>query len=491
MALPKLHSMRDFLRIWFFWKTQAVLIFIIIVGLVSFYAYTCIPRYESHAKILLLPRTSEGSVISADSGDYERRIAILTAKDVNTEIALLRSNDVIKKTVIHFNSHMELKSTDRIWYYDIIVFLKKMVFRMATITRLAEPYKSSVESNIELIQNSLTIKPAEEDSNVIYVTLTAEKPRQAAIVLNKLLEIYIEHHNNVFNKKDGLLFYRDQTVDYRKKLLEVENKLKEFHKKNDIIDLAMQNETIMVLLRNLNETLENIEITYDESKARISILRSELDKNKNDVLVTKEMRNIPVIVGLEESIVPLLIRRSEIQKTYTMSSREHNDINAQIDMLRGEIKKEVYKALRTDELELESLKIKKQSLVKRISNIKEKLAILNQREKTQIELQRQIEIYKNNYILYASKTEDASIFSERANRDLANVSIADSASIPNQRVFPNRMRLLFLSILAGIFSALSFPFILESLDQRLKTASDVEEFLNLPVICNIMEVKSN
>jgi capsular polysaccharide biosynthesis protein len=88
-------------------------------------------------------------------------------------------------------------------------------------------------------------------------------------------------------------------------------------------------------------------------------------------------------------------------------------------------------------------------------------------------------------MLYAKKKQDAIIYSDRKKRNLANVSIADRAVIPNKFFFPNRIVFFLISIFVGTTSALGLPFFLEFIDHRIKHAIDVEELLSLPVICSI------
>jgi capsular polysaccharide biosynthesis protein len=51
--------------------------------------------------------------------------------------------------------------------------------------------------------------------------------------------------------------------------------------------------------------------------------------------------------------------------------------------------------------------------------------------------------------------------------------------------------MLVLSLFFGIFAALVAPFILESVDNKIKTADDVEAILNLPVISSFSEVAAD
>jgi uncharacterized protein involved in exopolysaccharide biosynthesis len=160
-------------------------------------------------------------------------------------------------------------------------------------------------------------------------------------------------------------------------------------------------------------------------------------------------------------------------------------------MLREEIRYEIKKAMKTDELELKSMKIKKDSLNKIILNLLKDANELNQKDRELKELERLVELQKNNYMLYASKTEAARSFNERTNRDLTNVSIADRASIPTKPSSPKRLLNLVLSIFFGLFAAFITPFFLEFLDNKLKSTSDIEDLLSLPVVCNFPEIKNN
>ena len=487
MALTGISSTRDFFRIWFFWKRQAIFIFLLIVGLMMFYAYTCASKYESSAKVLLLPKTNEGEVVS--TGIDEKRITPITNKDLNTEMELIVSNSVLRATVNHFTHQngMRLRTEDRAWYYAISDFAKKIFHKTLVLLKLKEDLLSPFDANVKLLKKSLRIESGTE-SNVIDITLRADNPSATANVLNTLLDIYVKHRNDVFSKEEGMQFYDDNSEFYRVKLQKADEDLKEFQKDWSIVNLDAQTQASINLLTKLNEQLKYIEISYDESKSRIEIFKKGLSENQNDVLVTKEMRDIPAIVELEKGIVPLLIKRSEISKTFTPSSREYQQISGQIQMIRDEIRRETQKALITDELELESLRMKMLSLQEKIDELQHEASELNQKEKKLEELKRLVKLHKDNYMLYAAKTEDARIYSDRTKRNLANVSIADRAAIPVSPVFPNRLFMLILAIFFGTFAASCTPFVLESLDNKLKTAEDVEKLLSLPVISNFPEV---
>lgn len=486
MALVRLTSTRDFFLVWFTWKNQAIMSFFLIVGVVMLFSYVYTPDYESTAKILLLPRTSEGVIIS--TGTDERRVAPVSIADINTEIELLTSDDVLEDTVRSFaKTGMRLKAPAKGWYDKMIDSIKRTIGEALISLRL-QPRVSPFDQKVALLTESLEIEPVAM-SNVILITLRAERPKVAQVVLNRLLEIYIKHHNDAFSKEEGVQFFDDQATKYRNKLEEAEKKLKQFQKQWNIVSLRRQNEANIALLAEFDQELKHIEILIDQTESRIEMLRKTLQKNKKEILITKEMRMIPSIVELERSIVPLLVRRSEILKSFTPSSRKYQDIERQIEMLREDTRNEVMKAIKIDELELQNLRVRHRSLKEKIGELQEEANDLNQKERILGNLQGDVELLTKNYVLYTSKTEDARIQKERKKRDLANVSIADRASLPVKPVFPKKILMLIISVFVGCFAALATPFLLEFLDDRLKTTDDVEDLLSLPTV-SIPEIKN-
>jgi len=488
VALIKLQSTRDVIRTWFFWKTQAVIVFVVIVGLVMAFSFLISAKYESSAKILVLQRSNEGIIVSANL--QEPRLSPVSPEDVNTEMELLTSNEVIKQTVASFGGGgaMGLRVDESEWYDKILDNLKGAIQNILLFLKLKERL-SPFDSSVQLLKDSLTVEPVIR-SNIILITLRAESPKAAQVVLNRLLHVYIKHHNDVFSKREGLSFYQDQEKEYLMKLELAEAKLKAFQDKWNIVELESENQANIKLLSDLTKDLKGLEIAYDAAKIKVELLRKAISKTDKSFLVTEEMRIIPAIVELEKGLVPLLIKRSELNEIYTTSSREYQNINSQIEVLRQEIRNEVIKAVKTEELEIQALLNKMESLQSRISELRETAKKLSQNQIHINAMKREIELARKNYMLYAERTQDERIHQERISRDLANVSIANNATFPFAPVFPKRLLMLLASVMVGLFAALTIPFFLEYLDHRIKTPQEAENLLALPVICAIPEMKN-
>ncbi len=477
MAITTLKSSRDFFRIWFFWKKQAIFIFCVIVIGICFYSFTSTPIYKSTAKILLLPKTNDAIVITAGNDSRQYAIQPVSNADINTEIQLIKSDEVINNTVRDLQkSNVTLSSNNKHSIFNIINFLK-----------WKKKPLSDFEKKARTLYNELTVEPV-LSSNIISVSLKSPYKHQVAKVLEILINNYIKYHNYTFNSNKSHGFYGKQKEYYRQKFLEASKRLEDFSTKNNIINIKSQIQANIKLLTDFQTDLQNLEIQIAENRGKINMLKKGLNASSDRIIISKEMRSLPIIVELAKGLVPLLIKRTEISKTFTHNSREYKQIDEQIAMLRKEIKKASINVSKTDEMENKALCIKRAALLKRIDYLINQSKDL-ERKKEQLQmLKMQVEIAKKNYLKYASKTEDSRLYSKRNASNLANVVVSAPPSIPDRPVSPKKMLAFEVSIFLGLFAAFILPFILETFDNKLKTSDDIETVLEIPVVCVYSEV---
>ncbi len=479
-------TVRDFVRIWFQWKPQAYAAFGCIVLLAILYAYLATPKYESTAKIVVLPKTDEGVVVTA--GLSENHLTPATLEDINTELEILTSREVIARTIQSFidqGQKVSLSKKNDSWTKVISDALKNGIKQTLLFLELVEPI-SEFEGYIKSYGSALKVEPVPL-SSVINISLKAEDPRVAQIALARYLQIYIKSHQQVFSQSNGYDFYDDQVKQFQKEMDTTEKKLYRTQKEIGIVDLNLLNQKNAQIMTTLEQQENQLSIQLEETKNRIDLLGMALSEDKDEIALTREMQSFPVIADLNKALVPLLLRKNEISKTYTENSREYKDIIGELKMLQEQKKSEIRKAIDNEMMEMKSLEGRQAAARKEIENMRMKTLDLNRKWQDISDLKMKADFESQSYRLYTSKRQDALAYSERKNRDLTNVSIANPATLPIKRDWPNRLLIILFSIFLGGLAALCSPFILEFFDQRLKTAGDVETVLGVPVVSTFLE----
>ena len=63
-----------------------------------------------------------------------------------------------------------------------------------------------------------------------------------------------------------------------------------------------------------------------------------------------------------------------------------------------------------------------------------------------------------------------------------SINIVDTADIPNKPITPNKTKNVALAFIAGLIASISLVFMLEYLDNTVKTSSDVKKILEIPLL---------
>jgi uncharacterized protein involved in exopolysaccharide biosynthesis len=116
-----------------------------------------------------------------------------------------------------------------------------------------------------------------------------------------------------------------------------------------------------------------------------------------------------------------------------------------------------------------------------IRDYRSKLLALEQKGAAQAGLLRAAKAEETNYLLYENKREEARISDALDAQRVANVVIAEAATVPALPASSPWVLVLLGGILASVVSV-SAAFVGERLDSSFHTPDEVRKFLNAPVL---------
>ena len=120
-----------------------------------------------------------------------------------------------------------------------------------------------------------------------------------------------------------------------------------------------------------------------------------------------------------------------------------------------------------------------------------KLAEVNRNEQRIRELERELQQWERNYLLYSTSLEQSRVDESLGASSLANINVFQDASPPVITQQSTRKAAL-MALMAGLGGGLALAFLLEfGLDPRLKRAVDIEQKLRLPIFLSIPDVARN
>ena len=473
-------DLAHFLEIVFRYKKWIAYSFLSIF-LVSAGAVLLLPdQYEAEIKILVT-RGRVDPVVTPNAEDQARSQSTPSAQDVNSEVGLLQSTDLLQQVVIESGL---ADAKDKWW--------KRLLPKKSREQRIAECLQS--------LQNELVVTPPKM-SNLITVSYTAADPQMAAKVMNILGRLYMEKHMSVHRPPGTYEFYNQQADRYQKELAEVEQRLVSFTSGKGVVSGQVERDNALQKLTQFEAEQQELQAAMHETEQRIRNL--EAQASRTPARMRTQVRTLPDLAQqLRSALYNLELKRAELLQKYAPTYRAVTDIDGQIAKTKAAIA-EAEKAPVQEETsdtnptygwidselakarsELAGLAGKAAAVANSVRKYRAKAQMLDQNTMQQQELLRAQKTAQDNYMLYINKKEEAHIADELDRKRIANVALAEPAIVPRLPVSSKPMRLAMAGVLALLLSG-GVAFGCNYLDPCFRSVEDVRELLNVRVVAQI------
>ena len=469
-------NLRDFLNIIFKHKSKIIIIFLTVVLTVTIGTFLMSPIYEASAKILVKFGRENIYTPTSATGAGSQVISDLASKEdrLNSEVEIIGGRDLLEKVI----SDLGLKTI----YPNID---KKPL--------ISDPFSkklTSLEKAVLLFQNELKVEVIKK-SDIINITFQHNNPVIAARVVNKLIDIFLEHHINAYKQSQNYDFFDEQVKLVEKRLKDSESELESFKNQNNISSLKEQKTFLLQQISDLELELAKTRSEISEKMGKGQALNNyPSDPSAAEIKFGQETDFNPYTVSnIRGRIADLKLKEQELLTKYNEQSLLVINIRKEIEKARQLLDKEekTYhdKAVKTINDDLNALRSKEESQKKHLGKYQQELNIINSVEMRLNELERQAKLNEDSYQLYVKRMEEGRISNAMDNQKIANISVIEPALPPIKPVKPKTMLNIILSIILGGFAGVGTAFFIEYLSHTFSTREDVEKHLGLPVVGSI------
>ena len=325
----------------------------------------------------------------------------------------------------------------------------------------------------------LNVTPV-RDSRIVDVTFSSMSPALSADVANALAQAYIDQdlafrHTS---SRDASGWLRQRLDEQRRTVEAAELAMQRYREENRAVSLDEHQNVIAQELSDLNEAATRATTERIAKEARYREMRFVQDD-------PEALDRFPEIVG-NTFIQEQKLRLADLRRDESGLADELGDLHPDLISIRSAIRDaevglraeiaRIVDSVRTDFEIAGSLEQQLQDALQRQTG--EALAL----DRTGIEygvLTREADSARRIYESLLARADETGITSEL---QTSAIRIVDAAETPLQPSRPRRGQTALAGLFGGLFAAIGLVFLVNYLDNRLKTPEEVREFLGLPCL---------
>lgn len=340
-----------------------------------------------------------------------------------------------------------------------------------------EPYEDTVRAN-------LTVDPVDK-TNLVTIRFRHGNPDMAMKVANMLAQVFIANdaqHTN-YGRDSYSRELSTQIAALQTKISEDNGRLLAYKKENDIpISTAQGVDITNVRVGSYSTQLIDAENRRKQAEAAYTAA-----KNSADPWSVPEIQDDKAVQKLREKISDLEEKKAALLRVYTPEWPGIQSLDDQLKQVKSDLEKKPPEVITSLKLRYETAldaeqKIKVDYEHERAAATKQGIATLDIDS-----LSREIETNKQLYQTLLQKQNELKLTSsDNAN----NVSISTPARLPKAPVGPARSRNIIVAFFLSLGIGIGLAFLLDYLDDTLKTVEDVDRHIHLPALALIPALRN-
>lgn len=487
-------TVRDAVAPVFRQRRLALAVFIGIFGGAVIAAAVVPARYQAEMKILVnRDRADDVVTPNPDARIVSTQASSVTEQDLNSEVELLKSRDLLRNVALACGLQREAKG---IWAKIEAKLDHRYSPQQARQRRIARA--------VDNLESRIIAEPL-KDTSLIRVRYTSPNPELSARVLHTVATLYEEKHAQVHKPAGAFEFFDREADYYGKELAAREARLQRFDAANNLVDLEAQKELVLKQISDLQANLNHDRSDIRAARERAAELKAQQSASpQRQTTVMRKSDNGELLAQLNGTLLSLELKQREMLTKYAPDYPLVQETAAQIADARKAlalarntpveetttdrppaqdwIATELVKA-QTDQAGLEA---QAASIEHQLRQSKTRAMQIDQDGVVRQDLARDVKASEDNYALYVRKREEARISDLLDQKRIVNVSISEPATAP---AYPLRTWpwIVAFGLLSASAVSIGAAYAADHLDPTFRTPDELGRYLNLKVLAAIPE----
>jgi polysaccharide biosynthesis protein PslE len=484
-------SIRELLAILFRRRRIVVYSFFGLLGGALLAILLVSPTYESQMEVFLDHQRIDPA-ISTNSNVVEENNG-LTQDEVASEVELFMSRDSLQQAVVDCGLYAPQRPS----------VLQRIATHIKSSLGIHPDKPKQIYAATLRLEKNLQVIPV-NNSNVLKVSYDSQSPQMAAQVLNELGNLYLAKHAAVHHSPGAADFFGQEAQRYKTNLENTEAQLVSLARQSGDVSPDYEKTALLQKLVDFSMSLEQTNADIADGRRRIAYLKTQ--ESALPTRITTQVRvsdNPQLMADLESSLLTLETKRTQLLETYAPQYPLVQEVDKQIAQARSAIEgaekagsheqvtdenptaEWIRTELVKDNADLIGSEARATAMTAGLRDIQQRTFQLAEDSQEQQDLVRLAKADEESYFLYHQKSEEAHIDNALDASRIVNAAIAERPVVPMIPIgLPLAVKLLLAVIIAAVL-AVGCGFLSEYMDQSFQTPSEVEEYLDLPLLAAV------
>lgn len=343
------------------------------------------------------------------------------------------------------------------------------------------------ETIIDRIKRSLIIgSPGEgrgedrERGAIISISVKDANPRTAMEIANAIATAYIELKQEERQSAISSVYtnLEKQVREAKAKLDTSEKIMEEYRKKEGLIVLEDRGDISSQTIQRINNQLIEVRAEIAQKETLLKTLKDLIPKDSLSALTlaSEQLGQIRAInIGLKQK---LLDRQNDLNAFLQIYKEKHPEvirIRSELDLIKQQIDQEVKGAIDSLVADIETKHNLENTLLAFLQR-----PDLGEKQKKYTDLKREVDFNRRFYETLLTRLKEVDVTEQIS--VLAEFKILEPASLPTVPLPTPKKTGRLISPIIGLILSITLAFILEYMDNTIKTIEDVETYLDMVVL---------
>ena len=321
-------------------------------------------------------------------------------------------------------------------------------------------------------------------TRILEIRFTNSDPQLAARVVNTLINVYIEQNfktrfESAMQTSDWL---SKQLSDLQLKVEASQEKLVRYQREHGILGIDEKQNIVTQKLDELNRELTEAEADRIQKEARYRLIangNAELLSNMDSTSLLSKLhaQEVDLKTQIAQAEVHLGPAHPHIIELNSQLKLVQKASQGEVDKLAGRIKSEYLTAAQRESM-----------LRAAMDQQKQQANTLNESAIEYTLLRRDVDSNRQLYEGLLQRLKEASV---SAGLRSSNIRIVDPARVPLSPARPDRRRNVMLALAMGLVGGVVLAFVLESLDNTVRTPEQAQQLSGIPPLGIIPAMNSD